>query len=237
MRTHILLILACTLASATLPAQRGPDLYRGEYTFGHEVNVFCPDINAQCYWLSGETPGDIREGLRSVSELETTEPYTPICLVVEGIIDRDSPREGFAADYDGSITIIRVLGRCEETSLVLPSDLQHHRWVLEHLDGEPFQAPHSGSPVPELDFGDQMHVSGNTGCNEFTGRAVLADDRLHIEALSSTRRPCTPAQGKLERMLQELLTQPSAIAVDAEHDLILETDSMGLRFRLRDWVQ
>jgi hypothetical protein len=38
--------------------------------------------------------------------------YKPVCMVVEGVIDRDTPRDGFAADYDGLITITLLEGDC-----------------------------------------------------------------------------------------------------------------------------
>ena len=50
---------------------------------------------------------------------------------------------------------------------VTESDLQHHRWVLESIDGEALQLENTESQLPDLDFGEQMHVSGNTGCNQY----------------------------------------------------------------------
>jgi hypothetical protein len=35
--------------------------YRGEYTLGHEVHTFCPEINAECYWLSPKTDAQTRD--------------------------------------------------------------------------------------------------------------------------------------------------------------------------------
>ena len=34
-------------------------------------------------------------------------------IVIEGIVDRDSARDGFAADYDGLITILALVGDCD----------------------------------------------------------------------------------------------------------------------------
>ena len=77
---------------------------------------------------------------------------------------------------------------------VTASDLQHHRWILESINGEPISTDEG--MIPELDFGEQMHVSGNTGCNRMSGTAELRDGAF----------------------------------------LILSTDDVVLRFRLRDWV-
>ena len=58
--------------------------YRGQYTLGHEVNIFCPAINSQCYWLSPETNAQIRLQLKQLIAYNTNKTYQDICLVVEG---------------------------------------------------------------------------------------------------------------------------------------------------------
>ena len=102
--------------------------YRGEYTYGHEVNIFCPAINSQCYWLSSETPDEVRVTLQNLSVELKARPYDSVCVVIEGEIDRQSARQGFAADYDGLVTVTRLFGLCAETTIITPGDLQHHRW-------------------------------------------------------------------------------------------------------------
>ena len=57
---------------------------------------------------------------------------------------------------------LALIGVCATAAAeVTESDLQHHRWVLESINGNP--ALTGDAPVPELDFGEQMTVSGNTG--------------------------------------------------------------------------
>ena len=68
-------------------------------------------------------------------------------------------------------------------SVITAEDLQHHRWVLETINGKPLPEVDGKGKVPELDFGDQMHVSGNLGCNQFNGTAVLRDGFFVIEAV------------------------------------------------------
>ena len=81
--------------------------------------MFCPAINSQCYWLSRETPGEVRASLRQLYAERSAQPYEPVCVVVSAHIDRESGREGFAADYDGLITIAHTYGRCNETRIAL----------------------------------------------------------------------------------------------------------------------
>ena len=104
----LLLLLLSAGCSAATESQR----YRGDYTFGHEVNTFCPQINSQCYWLGPDTSQAVREQLKALYQQEKTGLYKPVCMVVEGVIDQDTPRDGFAADYDGLITITALEGDC-----------------------------------------------------------------------------------------------------------------------------
>ena len=87
---------------------------RGEYTFGHEVNVFCPEIDAQCYWLGPNSSQSARDQLKKIYRDKKPGLYKPVCVVVDGVIDRDSPRDGFAADYDGLIDVTSVYGACDD---------------------------------------------------------------------------------------------------------------------------
>jgi hypothetical protein len=93
-------------------AQAGSERLRGDYVFGHEVNVFCPEINSQCYWLGPGTSQAVRRRLEALYQEKNAELYKPVCIVIDGAIDRDSPRSGFAADYDGLIDVEMVVGDC-----------------------------------------------------------------------------------------------------------------------------
>jgi heat shock protein HslJ len=97
---------------------------------------------------------------------------------------------------------------------VTESDLRHHRWVLESVNGESLPADAADGMIPELDFGEQRHVEGNTGCNRFSGRAILRD----------------------EHAVLNVLHQESMISLEDDNGLTLEAGSVVLRFRLRDWV-
>ncbi|MDA1075272.1 MAG: META domain-containing protein [Proteobacteria bacterium] len=213
-----------------------PIRYRGQYTLGHEVNVFCPAINSQCYWLSSAIGKEIRETLRKLASANTSRPYDSSCVLIEAAIDRESPRDGFSADYDGLITVSKVWGLCGETQMVTQGDLQHHRWVLQSINGLALHDAAAGKPVPELDFGELMHVSGSTGCNRFSGHAVLSDNRFQIEQLASTRMACPPEQMDLEAKVLSVLRSRSVIQLNSEKRLSLESDDFLLVFNLRDWV-
>ncbi len=239
-RTSLIRLTAyCSLLLAGLVAIAGEHelRYRGEYTYGHEVNIFCPAISSQCYWLSGETPGETRAALQELSIERKTKPYDSVCVVIEGKIDRNSAREGFAKDYDGFITVNRLFGLCAETAFVTHGDLQHHRWVLERINGEALATDELDGQVPELDFGEQMQVSGNSGCNQFGGVAALREMFFLIEQMISTQRFCAPPQNELELKVQTLLGSESTISLDQQKNLTLDAGETVLFFRLKDWVE
>jgi heat shock protein HslJ len=216
-------------------AENGVLRYRGQYIYGHEVNIFCPAINSQCYWVDGGTDVVVRRELRALAPGPDAPPYTAVCVVIEGRIDRDLPRSGFAANYDGLIVVTRVFGGCAETAIVAEGDLQHHRWLLESIDGETLDAVPLGGRIPELDFGEQMTVTGNSGCNELTGQAVLGEAFFVIRAIASTRRVCTRETNELEDLVLGVLANESVIRIQNRQTLILESDRGRLRFRLEDW--
>ena len=211
--------------------------YRGEYTWGHEVRSFCPEINSQCYWVGLDTSSTVHAALKKLATIPRAAPYTPVCVVIEGRIDRDSKRTGLAANYDGLISIGRVFGRCDETDIVTQGDLQHHRWLLETIDGELLDSTALGGMIPELDFGQRMTVTGNTGCNRFTGRALLREEFFVIERMALTRRTCMSRQDEVERTMRQVLGSESIITIGADRELILKSRKTVLRFRLFDWRQ
>ena len=236
------LIILITLLTTAPPAFADEQAlrYRGQYTFGHEVNTFCPAINSQCYWLSPETAQQQRQLLKQLATNNTSKAYEAICIVVEGRINRDPEAKnsiGFAAEYDGLFTVNTIFGLCSKTSIVTHGDLQHHRWILESINGNKIEAEKLDNKIPEIDFGEQMTVTGNTGCNRFSGQATLQGDQFVIGLMNSTMMFCTAPQNDLERILKQVLGSESKITLDDKNNLVLETGDTRLEYRLKDWVR
>jgi hypothetical protein len=148
----LLLLLLSAGCSAGTESQR----YRGDYTNGHEVNIFCPQINSQCYWLGPDTSQPMRAELKALYGEKKPGLYKPVCVVIEAKMDRDTARTGFAADYDGLMTITSLVGDCDTSAAVTRDDLNHHRWVLVEHNGIAIDAKFD--PVV-LDFGERLWVS------------------------------------------------------------------------------
>jgi heat shock protein HslJ len=217
-----------------------PLRYRGQYSFGHEVNIFCPEINSQCYWLSPDTSQQQRQQLKQLVKENTDKAYEAICVVVEGQINRDPAAKraiGFAADYDGLFTVSRLYGLCDKVKIVTQGDLQHHRWVLESINGNKIVAAKLDGKIPELEIGEQMMASGHSGCNRFHGKAALREDRFIIDPVASTRMFCKPEQNDIELLLLQVFALESTISIDVDKSLILKTADSSLIFRLQDRVE
>jgi heat shock protein HslJ len=208
--------------------QSGAERMRGEYTFGHEVNSFCPEINSQCYWLGPGTSQAMREQLKALYRAKKPGLYESVCIVIDGAIDRDSPRSGFAADYDGLIDIGALLGDCNSGPQVVPGDLNHRRWVLAERDGAPVDV--DAQPVV-LDFGERLFVEGLDGCQRFSGFATLDSNAIILDNVNFERSQCSDVG-----LAATLFTSQDAWKVRFEGQALhLASREHRLAFERDDW--
>ena len=93
-------------------------------------------------------------------------------------------------------------------------------WTLTELNGE---APPEGVEAT-LKF-DGSTVSGNSGCNTYSGEATFDEDVVDIsDQLTSTMMACEPAVGEFEAAFLAMLADASIFAVDGD-TLTLSNDS------------
>ena len=105
MKTALAALLA-VLGSAAMASGPGA---RGLYVFGHEVETFQPCRSKQVFWLTG--PEAALKPVREWAEkkrLAIGKPYQPIYVELNGRVDRQSNRDGFAANYDGIFHLAKV---------------------------------------------------------------------------------------------------------------------------------
>nr|WP_309578241.1 heat shock protein HslJ [Scandinavium hiltneri] len=124
-----------------------------------------------------------------------------------------------------------MLAGCVSTSDVTtqPEQLQHHRFVLESVNGTNV----TSQKLLELSFGEDMHISANM-CNQFTGEGKLSDGDLTVQKLAITRMVCTdPQLNKLDSTLKTMLRD--GVQVDLTEDqLTLATSNDSLVYKLAD---
>lgn len=223
----LLMLVNAVACTSVADSQR----YRGNYTLGHEVNTFCPEINSHCYWLSPDTDKKIRNQLKHIYQEKSPGLYKPVCVVVTGEIDRESKRMGFAVDTDGLLTITQVFGDCDSSKVVTQGDLQHHRWVLITIDNKPIN--NKDWPVlPVLDFGERLFVEGGDGCQQFIGFAKLSGDQIAFDEFGFNKNQC-----ETDHSPRRLFSIAGVwrVSITETQYLILEKTESTLMFKRDDW--
>lgn len=86
-------------------------------------------------------------------------------------------------------------------------------WMVQSIGG---QAVGSGKP-PTLSFSSSMGISGNGGCNGFSGQATLKGMMLAVGPIMATKMSCGPAQDKLESAFLGALRNVKHARIDGDH--------------------
>lgn len=227
----LLLLLLMSINTVACNSSASSQRYRGDYTLGHEVNTFCPQINSQCYWLSSDTDDQVRNQLRQIYQHESPGLYKPVCLIVTAEIDTKSIRTGFAADMDGLVTIRQVHGDCVSSPVVTQGDLQHHRWVLIKADNKSIYSK-AWPVLPVLDFGERLFVEGGDGCQQFNGFARLTGDQIVFDGFEFNSKRCE--SGRSPPGLFSI-TGAWNVSIKETQYLILQNTESTLMFKLDDW--
>ncbi|POT55209.1 heat-inducible protein [Citrobacter amalonaticus] len=111
--------------------------------------------------------------------------------------------------------------------------LQHHRFVLESVNGKPVAM--NKNPL-ELSFGENMTLSGNM-CNRFSGQGKLSDGELKVKDMAMTRMFCAePQLNELDNILSTMLKKGAQVDLTANR-LTLATADQTLTYKLSDLVQ
>ncbi|WP_419876642.1 heat shock protein HslJ [Escherichia coli] len=113
---------------------------------------------------------------------------------------------------------------------VTPEQLQHHRFVLESVNGKPVT---SDKNPPEISFGVKMMISGSM-CNRFSGEGKLSNGELTAKGLAMTRMMCAnPQLNELDNTISEMLKEGAQVDLTA-NQLTLATAKQTLTYKLAD---
>ena len=109
----------------------------------------------------------------------------------------------------------------------LPGDLAGTHWMAKTV---------AGQPVPEdmavtLEFEGADRVQGRSGCNRYNGPIGVADGKLQIGPLATTRMACPPPQMAMEQAFLAALADARALRHD-NSALVVETNTPGPETRL-----
>lgn len=116
-------------------------------------------------------------------------------------------------------------------SAVKQSDLQHHRFVLVSVDGTPVSA--SQGRVPEIQFGQDMHVSGKM-CNGFFGKGELQNNVLTVKGMGATRMLCADQHlNQWDQVIGQVLNKGASVSLN-HNTLVLSEGQHTLVYTLKD---
>lgn len=90
------------------------------------------------------------------------------------------------------IFTIALITGCTHVGQSGDANLLDTNWNLDQLFNEKIE--YSGSKIPHLRF-EAERVSGNNGCNNFSGGYTLEDNNLSFGILASTRMACPQIEG------------------------------------------
>lgn len=118
--------------------------------------------------------------------------------------------------------------------VVVASDLQHHNFVLQSVDGVTANATQGRGP--SLEFGERLHMSG-VMCNRFSGFGQLQHGVLTVKNLAMTRMLCSDAQrNQWDGIITQVLHNGAQVTLQ-QQQLTLSDGTHTLVYTLKDWVQ
>lgn len=106
------------------------------------------------------------------------------------------------------------------------ADLSGTRWTVVAVDGS---APQRGEEPLSVEFGVDGRVSGNSGCNRYSGPYIRDADTLRIGELLSTRRACADnARQRLEARVLAILQGDTALRRERDDRISLRREGGSL---------
>jgi hypothetical protein len=78
----------------------------GHYIYGHEVNSFQPCSKKEVFWVKGSN--ELLEFMARKYSEHATQPYDEVYVEIIGNFESKAT-DGFAADYDGQIHVMKMV--------------------------------------------------------------------------------------------------------------------------------
>lgn len=113
-----------------------------------------------------------------------------------------------------------------------PADLVGTKWtVTTLLSGKTATTVPADLPkerTPHLTFAEDGTVSGNSGCNSFSGKAAVKGSAIVFEPPVSTRKMCPKAEMEVERAVLAALDGPTTYTVKGSTLTLTAEDGKGV---------
>ncbi|BCX04233.1 MAG: META domain-containing protein [Candidatus Roseilinea sp.] len=121
---------------------------------------------------------------------------------------------------DGRLTLLDESGNAVATFVVQETDLVGMSWrALSYNNGKQAVVSLIAGTELTVAFDAEGRISGNAGCNAFTGSYRLEDDgKITIGPLAATRKLCNAPEGVMEQEAQFLAALETAATYRIEGD-------------------
>lgn len=155
------------------------------------------------------------------------------CTSPDGIMDQEAQylaalQKSATYQIDGSKLTIRDEGGAMQVTAqrAEPVTLTGHPWnVLNVNNGKEAVVSLVAGTTITLEFGTDGHVSGNSGCNTYTGSYTVDGSNLKVGPLASTRMACADPAGVMEQEQQFLQALEKAATFDIQDNVLTIRDS------------
>jgi heat shock protein HslJ len=128
----------------------------------------------------------------------------------------------------GSLVLEIKLDSGSMTFVATATEIAATSWrVVSYNNGRQAVVTLLGETEISLDFGTDGRVSGNAGCNQYTGGYRSSGDRLAVQALATTFRLCHDPDGLMEQEALYLAALSSAATFEIAGDTLTIRDATG----------
>ncbi len=118
---------------------------------------------------------------------------------------------------------------------IAADSLLNNIWMLQTLNEKEVVKEKAGHEMPYLEFHlNDNSVTGNTGCNTFSGKALVTPDEITFSDVSVTKMSCTDAQ--YEQDILNIVFYKGALKykMDNESLLIFRDDAVVMVLKKKD---
>ena len=145
------------------------------------------------------------------------EPGFSYKIKVKKVKNKPVPMDGASFNYH----VVEMVEKRDVTDGIAFEDLQGKEWMLESLRWNNTSYGIEGK-APSIQFMDEERVSGNGGCNNFTGGYSISGRTISFGALAATKMLCQDSEELESAFFGFLGTEVRALFSDGK--LLLTSD-------------
>lgn len=223
MRTCFRFLLIILMMSMSFPAS-SQDLLKKIYVSDHYVNCHAAG-QSKCLLIKDSVDGNWRNYFGSIEGLRYEEGYD-YELMVEIHTVKNNPGDTTVFHY----SLIKILNKTRK-HIAARYRLDDRPWFLEKIE--------KGKKLRELKkldafiilSSDEKRITGNSGCNRFSGNLTVNETTIRVDNLASTKMSCLPYMNELEFSMLKNLQDVDTYSVKSGKLYLFKSGKLLLVFR------